>query len=181
MLPLKATSPTGMVESLSDCSASGVPSTTAMRSRWVASKGVGTVISPFGVIGIQRHADLAVVIDIVKPEVAHFVGDDRADAEQVEQGGGGHLEDLFAQTAIGRKHRFRRKQGNEGVVTLQGQGAAVVAVDSRDVPEQRQIGDEQFLHLLGDDQVVEGGFIELRVGGIAIDAAPNRPCRRGRR
>ncbi len=100
----------------------------------------------------DRGPQLAVIIDTLEPEIAHFVGDHIADVHEIKQRRRGDALQLFTDAAIGHKLGGRDEQRHELVIALQRQHAAVEAVHSGDTPEQRQIGRQNFASFEGDDQ-----------------------------
>jgi hypothetical protein len=109
----------------------------------------------------QVCADLAVVENVLEPQVAHLVGDDVSDVEHRQQPAVRHFLDLLAQPAVGDQAVGRDQQFGKADVALERQHAAVEAVHRRDAPEKRQVRHKQFLHLERDHQIVKGVVVEL--------------------
>ena len=122
-------------------------------------------------LALQLRAQLSVVVHVLEPKVADFVGDHILHVEQVEQFGARHAFELFAEAPIRLQKVGGNKETEQLVIAFQGQCAAVEAIHRRDAPVEGQVGHQEFLHLLGDDQVGEGLFAQLRWAALQENAA----------
>ena len=78
---------------------------------------------------------------------------------------------LFPEASVRLQNVSRDEEAEQLVIALQGQCAAVEAIHGWDAPVEGQIGHEQLLHLLGNDQIGECLFAQLRWAAFQEHAA----------
>ena len=115
----------------------------------------------YGLARLKLRAQLQVVVDAIPPDIEGLVGDDVRHAQQAQQAAGGHALQLLAQAAILGQRARRDEEGLQIDVATQRQHPAVVAIDGRQPPQQRQVGRDDLLQLVGHRQVVDGRLRQI--------------------